>query len=87
MPRCRSRPIAGTATVVSNRVSRRQANRWAAKDQQQAITLLEKGCNAGDSFGCYNLATVYDGNDKTLATKYYKKACAAGDQEACQRVR
>jgi hypothetical protein len=26
--------IAGTATAVSNRVSRRQANRWAAKDQQ-----------------------------------------------------
>jgi hypothetical protein len=27
--------IAGTATAVSNRVSRRQANRWAAKDQQE----------------------------------------------------
>jgi len=27
--------IAGTATTVSNRVSRRQANRWAAQDQQQ----------------------------------------------------
>ena len=31
----RTAAIAGTATVVSNRVSRRQANRWAAKDQQQ----------------------------------------------------
>jgi len=27
--------IAGTATSVSNRVSRRQANRWAAQEQQQ----------------------------------------------------
>ena len=27
--------VAGTATAVSNRVSRRQANRWATKDQQQ----------------------------------------------------
>ena len=27
--------VAGTATAVSNRVSRRQYNRWAAKDQQQ----------------------------------------------------
>lgn len=27
--------IAGTATAVSNRVSRRQANRWAAEDDQQ----------------------------------------------------
>ena len=28
--------VAGTATAVSNRVSRRQAGRWAAQDQQQA---------------------------------------------------
>jgi hypothetical protein len=28
--------VAGTATAVSNRVSRRQAGRWARKDQQQA---------------------------------------------------
>ena len=27
--------IAGTATSVSNRVSRRQAARWSAQDQQQ----------------------------------------------------
>ena len=27
--------VAGTATAVSNRVSRRQANRWAAQDSQQ----------------------------------------------------
>lgn len=32
----RTAAIAGTATAVSNRVSRRQANRWAAKDQQAA---------------------------------------------------
>jgi len=27
--------VAGTATAVSNRVSRRQANRWAQEDQAQ----------------------------------------------------
>jgi hypothetical protein len=27
--------ISGTATAVSNRVSRRQANRWGAQEQQQ----------------------------------------------------
>jgi hypothetical protein len=27
--------IAGTATAVSNRVSRRQANRWAQEDESQ----------------------------------------------------
>ena len=30
----RTAVIAGTATAVSNRVSRRQANRWAAEDEQ-----------------------------------------------------
>jgi hypothetical protein len=31
----RTAVIAGTATAVSNRVSRRQANRWAQKDQAE----------------------------------------------------
>ncbi|MGZ4625033.1 MAG: SHOCT domain-containing protein [Kineosporiaceae bacterium] len=31
----RTAVVAGTATVVSNRVSRRQAGRWAAQDQRQ----------------------------------------------------
>lgn len=32
----RTAVIAGTATAVSNRVSRRQANRWAQEDQGQS---------------------------------------------------
>ncbi len=32
----RTAVIAGTATAVSNRVSRRQAGRWAEQDQAQA---------------------------------------------------
>ena len=31
----RTAVVAGTATAVSNRVSRRQAGRWAQQDQQQ----------------------------------------------------
>jgi membrane protease subunit (stomatin/prohibitin family) len=31
----RTAAIAGTATAVSNRVSRRQANRWAQQDEAQ----------------------------------------------------
>lgn len=31
----RTAVIAGTATAVSNRVSRRQANRWARQEEQQ----------------------------------------------------
>ena len=32
----RTAAIAGTATAVSNRVSRRQGQRWAEQEQQQA---------------------------------------------------
>ena len=32
----RTAVIAGTATAVSNRVSRRQANRWARQQDEQA---------------------------------------------------
>jgi Short C-terminal domain len=32
----RTAVVAGTATAVSNRVSRRQAARWGAEEQQQA---------------------------------------------------
>jgi hypothetical protein len=32
----RTAVIAGTATSVSNRVSRRQANKWAQQEEQQA---------------------------------------------------
>jgi hypothetical protein len=32
----RTAVVAGTATAVSNRVSRRQQNRWAAKEQAEA---------------------------------------------------
>ena len=32
----RTAVVAGTATAVSNRVSRRQAGRWAAQEQEEA---------------------------------------------------
>jgi hypothetical protein len=42
--------VAGTATAVSNRVSRRQAGRWAAQDQeiygrQQALPAAGTGAD------------------------------------------
>ena len=36
----RTAVVAGTATAVSNRVSRRQANRWAEKDQAAAYNQM-----------------------------------------------
>jgi putative oligomerization/nucleic acid binding protein len=41
----RTAVIAGTATAVSNRVSRRQAGRWAAQEQQQ---YADQGYGPGD---------------------------------------
>lgn len=54
----------------------------------QALTLLEKGCAANDSFGCFNLGAIYDRGevvkeDRARARAYYRKACDAGDEEAC----
>lgn len=74
--------LAGTASLIG---------KGAPKDVQVALTLLEKGCDAGDPFGCYNLATMYDNGDdvkkdKERALAYYKKACAGGDEEACSRL-
>jgi hypothetical protein len=39
----RTTVIAGTATAVSNRVSRRQAGRWAAQEQQPAAYAAADG--------------------------------------------
>ena len=74
--------LAGTASLIG---------KGAPKDVERALTLLEKGCDAGDTFGCYNLGTIYDNGDdvkqdKARAITYYKKACAGGDADACRRL-
>jgi len=37
----RTAVVAGTATAVSNRVSRRQANRWSQQEEQQYAAQLK----------------------------------------------
>lgn len=37
----RTAVVAGTATAVSNRVSRRQARRWGAQEEQEAAPAAE----------------------------------------------
>ena len=44
----RTAAIAGTATAVSNRVSRRQAGRWARHDAQQQQVYAEQDADAPD---------------------------------------
>ena len=47
----RTAVIAGTATAVSNRVSRRQAGRWARQDQQQEPPAQEEPADRGPRNG------------------------------------
>jgi putative oligomerization/nucleic acid binding protein len=47
----RTAVIAGTATAVSNRVSRRQAGRWARQDQQQQPAAQEEPADREPSNG------------------------------------
>ena len=61
------------------------------RDVPAALSLLNKGCTAGDLFGCYNLATIYDSGDhvsrdRTRAATLYQLACNGGDAEACERL-
>lgn len=79
----RSCSLAGTAFLFGEGVPR---------NIPQALTLLEKGCAAADTFGCYNLGVIYDNGDdvpqdKTRAAGYYQRACDHGDSEACGRVK
>ncbi|MGZ4777864.1 MAG: PDZ domain-containing protein [Thermoanaerobaculia bacterium] len=74
--------LAGTALLFGDGVQPNVA---------EALTLLEKGCGENDTFGCYNLGTVYDngtgvGPDKTRAIGYYQRACDHGDEESCARL-
>jgi hypothetical protein len=45
----RTAVIAGTATSVSNRVSRRQGQRWAQQEEQQAPQQQAPAAPAGES--------------------------------------
>jgi len=45
----RTAVMAGTATAVSNRVSRRQNGRWAAQDQQRYAEYPEEPADDGSS--------------------------------------
>jgi hypothetical protein len=69
--------LAGTAYLLGQGV---------AKDRPRAIALLEKGCAAADTFGCFNLGAAFEGDDNARAAGYYDKACKAGDREACERA-
>jgi hypothetical protein len=59
--------IAGTATAVSNRVSRRQANRWAAQEEQQAYQAQAYQAQAYEPAQAYDAPPPADDMDAKLA--------------------
>lgn len=64
----RTAVIAGTATHVSNNVSRRQANRWAAEEQQQApVEQAAPSMNTNDQIA--ELEKLADLKDKGILTQ------------------
>jgi TPR repeat protein len=73
--------LAGTTLLFSKNLQH---------DVGGALALLEKGCNAGDTFGCFNLGAIYETGDDVpkdprRAATYYQRACDGGDAEGCQR--
>ena len=64
----RTAVIAGTATHLSNNVSRRQANRWAAEEQQQApVEQAAPAMNTNDQIA--ELEKLADLKDKGILTQ------------------
>jgi uncharacterized protein len=51
------------------------------------LDLLGKGCNAGSTPACRELASAYGSREPEKALVYYRKACAAGDAPACAEAR
>jgi Short C-terminal domain len=61
----RTAVVAGTATAVSNRVSRRQGQRWAAQEQQQYGTYEQQQAYAAPA----PAAAAPSGTDRLTALK------------------
>jgi TPR repeat protein len=61
------------------------------KDYAKALSLLQKGADAGDTYGMFNLGWLYE-NGQGVAQNYgkarqwYQKAAEAGDTDAVQAL-
>ena len=65
----RTAVIAGTATTVSNRVSRRQASRWAAQDSQQSYDQAPPAAAAPPADPIQQLKELGELRDKGVLTE------------------
>jgi len=58
-------------------------------DNARALELSVRGCERGDSFGCFNASAIYSSGgagvspDPARATSFLDRACQAGDGEGC----
>jgi TPR repeat protein len=78
------------ARACSNAGTRMVSGKGTSPDIAGGLRLLEKGCAAQDTLGCFNLGVFYEFGeevpmDKKRASGYYKQACDRGDKEACER--
>jgi uncharacterized protein len=60
----------------------------AKKDDNEARTLLQKGCDGGDTKSCFNVGLMAmngrgGAKDPAIATKAWEKGCADADAESC----
>lgn len=76
----RTAVVAGTATHVSNNVSRRQANRWASQEQEQApVQQAAPAMDTGDQIAeLEKLASLKDQGILTQAEFDAKKTQILG---------
>ena len=65
----RTAVIAGTATTVSNRVSRRQASRWAEQDSQQSYDQAPPAAAAPSPDPIQQLKELGELRDKGVLTE------------------
>jgi hypothetical protein len=67
------------------------AGRGVATDLVEGLTLSQRGCDQGDGFGCFNAGVVFSRGlgvppDEERAMEYFRRACGAGDDEACDHI-
>jgi len=60
-------------------------------DPARAVELTRRGCDQGDSFGCFNMGIFYkvgQGVDKDPAQSadFFNRACTASDAEGCYQL-
>lgn len=58
-----------------------------AQDEAAAFRASGEGCEKGDAYGCFNVATIHEHRENyVLASAFYDRACEGGDFEGCYEL-